>query len=208
MRISRATHKAVKYACLKFHYARAVPMVKYGFNIFNNKDEWSGVICYGYGASPHIADTFNLYQGEILELVRVALNGKQEITSQAVAMTLRELHRIAPQIKIVVSYADLDQKHAGTIYQATNWLYLGRYTEGEKTVININGKKVHNKTVVDRYGTRNIEWLRKNVDKNAQPVITKGKHKYIFVFDKKLRKKLIKQNKPYPKNEMIEKVRE
>ena len=207
MRISRATPKAIKYACINFHYAKAVPMVKYGFNVFNN-DEWCGVICYGYGAAPRIASPFNLCQGEVLELVRVALNGKQNITSQALAMTLRELHRIAPQIKIIVSYADLDQKHAGIIYQATNWVYLGQYTEGEAVAVIINGKKTHKKTINDRYGTSNIEWLRKHIDRNAKPFITKGNHKYVFIFDKKLKKKLMKQSKPYPKNEIKEKVRE
>ena len=102
MRISAATPKAVRYACLKYHYAKAVPVSKYAFNIFNNKNEWCGVIIYGSGANNHIADPFKLYQGEVLELVRVALNGKQECTSQALAMTLREVHKNAPQIKIIV----------------------------------------------------------------------------------------------------------
>ena len=116
MKISMASPKAIKYACMKFHYARAIPVNKYSFNVFNDKDEWCGVIMYGNGANKYIAEPFNLYQGEVLELVRVALNGKQETTSQAVAMTLRELHKIAPHVKIVVSYADIDQKHAGIIY--------------------------------------------------------------------------------------------
>lgn len=205
MRISLATPKAIRYACLNFHYAKSIPMSKYSFNIFNDKDEWCGVILYGYGASPNISKPFNLYQGEVLELVRVALNGKQEITSQAVAMTLRELHKIAPHIKIIVSYADLDQEHAGTIYQATNWIYLGKTTENRKGMMFIlNNKKIHNKTIVDRYGTTNIEWLRKNIDKNAEELITKGKHKYIFVFDKKLKKKWLKESKPYPKKEGVD----
>lgn len=199
MRISKASTKAIKYACLKFHYARAVPSYKYAFNIYNEYDEWCGVILYGFGASPQIAKPFGLYQGEVLELVRVALNGKQNKTSQAVALSLRELKKIAAEVKMIVSYADLDQSHAGTIYQATNWIYLGKFTEGTKSTIIIRGKKTHNKTVIDRYGTRNIEWLRKNVDKRAEPLITAGKHKYIFCFDKKLRKKLYKKKKPYPK---------
>lgn len=203
MKINRADSKSIKYACLNFHYAKSVPMVKYGFSIFNDKSEWCGVILYGYGACPQIGKPFNLYQGEILELVRVALNGKQESTSKAVAMSLRELHKIAPHIKMIVSYADLDQNHAGIIYQATNWIYLGKTTAGEKgLMLIINGKKVHNKTIVDKYGTTNIDWLRENVDKNAEALTTKGKHKYIFVFDKRLRKKWIKKAVPYPKNKV------
>ena len=187
---------------MKFHYAKAVPSYKYAFNIYNSAGEWCGVILYGFGATPNIAKPFGLYQGEVLELVRVALNGKQNATSQAVALTLKELRKIAPQIKIIVSYADIDQDHAGTIYQATNWLYLGKFTEGMKSAIFIKGKKTHNKTVIDKYGTSNVEKLKKIVDRNARAFITKGKHKYIFCLCKKQRKKWEKQSMKYPKKEV------
>lgn len=200
MRVSIATPKAIRYACMKFHYAKAVPTMKYSFNVFNDKDEWCGVIIYSSGANSMIASPFGLYQGEVLELVRVALNGKQEATSQALAMTLRELHKIAPHIKLIVSYADLDQNHAGIIYQATNWIYLGSCNEGSSPATIINGKRMHNRSVGRKYGTSSFEWIKQHVDKNAERFISKGKHKYIFVFDKKLRKKWMKQNKPYPKN--------
>lgn len=192
MRISLATPKAIRYACLKFHYAKAVPSVSYGFNIFNDKDEWCGVICYGLGANNHIADPFNLYQGEVLELVRVALNGKQETTSQAVAMTLRELHKIAPHIKIIVSYADHRQNHVGTIYQATNWLYLGVIITTD-TQYFFKGKWTHERTI---NGQKNKEELKKTLEKRENS----NKHKYIFVFDKKIRKQWLKKAKEYPKN--------
>lgn len=191
MRISIATPKAIRYACLNFHYAKSVPISKYAFNIFNNEDEWCGVIIYGSGANNHIADPFNLYQGEVLELVRVALNGKQEATSQAVAMTLRALHKIAPHIKIVVSYADHRQKHLGIIYQATNWIYLG-ITITTDTQYYFKGKWTHERTI---NAQKNKNELKSILPKRENS----NKHKYIFVFDKKLRKKYIKESKPYPK---------
>lgn len=200
MRISLATPKAIRYACMNFHYAKSVPTAQYAFNIFNDDNEWCGVIIYGSGANAQIGIPFGLYQGEVLELVRVALNGKQSATSQCLAMTLRELHKIAPHVKLIVSYADLDQDHAGIIYQATNWIYLGKYKEGCVGAFIIKGKKTHPKTVGDRYGTSNFDYLKKHVDRNVEKFITKGKHKYIFVFDKKLRRKWMKQSKPYPKN--------
>lgn len=201
MRLSIATPKAVRYACMNFHYAKAVPVCKYGFNVFNDKGEWCGVIIYGTGANNHIADPFGLYQGEVLELVRVALNGKQETTSQCLAMSIRELHKIAPQVKIIVSYADCDQNHAGIIYQATNWLYLGKMNENQIGAYIVNGKKTHPKSLYEKGYKQNIDWLRKNVDSKAEVFYTTGKHKYIYVFDKKLRKKYKGQCKEYPKNE-------
>ena len=60
-----------------------------------------------------------------MELVRVALNGKQEKTGSAVAKSLWLLKKKAPVVRLVVSYADSEQGHSGIIYQATNWIYTG-----------------------------------------------------------------------------------
>ena len=199
MKLTLATPQAIRYACKNFHYSGSVPSVQYGFNIYNSSGEWCGVICFGGGATPRIGMPFDLCQGEILELVRVALNGKQNKTSQCVAAAMRELHRRNPLVKIVVSYASLDENHKGIIYQATNWLYLGEVKgENTKSII-INGRNTHKRTVGARYGTTNIEYLRKHIDPEAKICESKGRYKYIYCFDKKLRKKWQKASLPYPK---------
>lgn len=201
MRISIATPKAIRYACMNFHYAKAVPAVQYGFNIFNDDDEWCGVILYGGGANHNISNEFGVCAGEILELVRCALNGKQGHgnTSKAVAMSMKKLHQINPLVKILISYADLDQDHAGIIYQATNWIYLGQTNTDDVSAYIINGKKTHRKSVYSKYGRQDFDWILKNVDPNAEKFYTKGKHKYIYCFDKTLRKQYQKKAMPYPK---------
>lgn len=201
MRISIATPKAIRYACMNFHYAKAVPAVQYGFNVFNDADEWCGVILYGGGANRNIAKEFGLCSGEILELVRCALNGKQGHgnTSKAVAATMKMLHQINPLVKILISYADLDQDHAGIIYQATNWIYLGQMNTDEVSAYIIHGKKTHRKSVYSRYGRQDIDWIRENIDPDVELFHTKGKHKYIYCFDKALRKQYQQKALPYPK---------
>ena len=201
MRISIATPKAIRYACMNFHYAKAVPAVQYGFNVFNDADEWCGVILYGGGANRNIAKEFGLCSGEILELVRCALNGKQGHgnTSKAVAATMKMLHQINPLVKILISYADLDQDHAGIIYQATNWIYLGKTNTDEVSAYIIDGKKTHRKSVYSKYGRQDFDWILQNVDPNAEKFYTKGKHKYIYCFDKALRKQYQQKALPYPK---------
>jgi hypothetical protein len=62
----------------------------------------------------------------------------------------------------------------------------------------INGKKYHNKTIHNKHWSR--EYIRQ-LDPNYQEVPAVGKHKYIFVFDKKLRKEWQKKALPYPKKE-------
>ena len=198
MKLTIATPKAIRYACQNFHYSKSVPSVQYGFNIYNANNEWCGVICYGGGANPHIGKPYGLCQGEILELVRVALNGKQHKTSQCVAATLRKLHQINPLVKVVVSYADMDQGHNGIIYQATNWLYEGIKSKGERCAFIVNGERLHPKTVYSKKWKESVIWLQQNVDQNAEVVISKGKHKYLYFFDKKLLKKYKGLFKEYP----------
>lgn len=199
MRLSIATREAVDFACRNFHYSGSTPAVKYAFNVFNDSGKWCGVIIYGTGANNHIASPYGLWQGEVLELVRVALNGKQETTSQCVAASLKELRRIDPIVRMVVSYADIDQNHVGTIYQATNWIYEGVVNRNTRSAFIIHGRKTHPKSCYARGWKQSLPWLREHVDPDANVFITRGKHKYLFAFDKKIRRRLLTLSKPYPK---------
>lgn len=199
MKLTLATSRAIKYSCLNFHYAKAVPVVLIGFNVYNNKNEWCGTICYGSGANPSIAKIYNKWQGQVIELVRVALNGKQEQTSKAVALSLKLLKKYCPMVDMVVSYADKDQNHLGIIYQATNWLYVGETTEGKCVAYIIKGKRVHNRSIGAKGWKANLLWLREHVDRDAKEFITKGKRKYLYIFDNNLKDKLKILEEEYPK---------
>lgn len=209
MKITTASTKAVKYACLHFHYAKAVPVSSVSYNVYNENDEWCGVIIYSYGANNAIGMPYGLKQGEVVELVRVALNGKQECTSKAVAMTLRQLKKDAPLVRLVVSYADCDQEHLGTIYQATNWIYTGvmMQNKADSSWI-VNGKRFHGRIISQwvkarggLHGLTREQFIRKYYDGNAVKYITKGKRKYLMPLDKRMRKQIEPLGKPYPKND-------
>lgn len=193
MKITKANSKAIKKACLDFHYAKSVPTVQYAYNVYNDKNEWCGVIIFGGGANNNLAKSFNLYNGEILELERVALNGKQEQTSKAVSLALKVLHKENPIVKMIVSYADHRQKHLGIIYQATNWLYLGKTITTDFQYF-YNGKWTHERTINSK---KNKEELKQKLQKRQNS----NKFKYLYVFDKKLRKKYQEISLPYPKKE-------
>lgn len=192
MRITKANRKAVEYACKHFHYAKSVPTVQYAYNVYNGDDEWCGVIVYSSGACPNISRPFGLAQGEVLELVRVALNGKQEQTSKAVALSLKKLHQDNPLVRIVVSYADHNQKHLGTIYQATNWIYLGMIKRGDEQYF-YNGKWTHYRTIGS---SEDKDTLVKTLPKRKNG----NKFKYIFCFNRKERKHWLEKALPYPKD--------
>jgi hypothetical protein len=191
VRIARANTKAINFACKNFHYSKSVPAVQYGYNVYNDNDEWCGVILYGGGANNNMPKSFGKNAGEVLELVRVALNGKQETTSKAVAMSLKQLHKDNPLCEIVVSYADHRQKHLGTIYQATNWIYVGK-TITSDTQYFYKGKWTHERTI---NAQKNKEQLKATLPKRENS----NKFKYVFCFNKKERKEYLKIALPYPK---------
>lgn len=206
MRIARANKVAIEYACKNFHYAKCVPCNPLGYNIYNSKDEWCGVILFGYGASPMIGSPYGLGQGQTLELTRVALNGKQECTSQAVALALKELKKDCPLVRLAVSYADIDQDHLGTIYQATNWIYIGETTAGESHAFIIDGKKIHENTVRKNVLSKGLPSSIENIKKvyktsHVEKFFTKGKRKYLMPLNKKIRKQILPLAKPYPKED-------
>lgn len=199
--LKRATAEAVRYACLNFHYAKRVPQSRWAYNVWQD-DYWCGVVIFGDGAQHSIATSVGFNHGEVVELERVALNGKQAITSQIVAECLKRLHKDAPYIKVVVSYADANQNHVGTIYQATNWIYIGdtsTTSASKPDAFIIHGMRLHPRSVGAKGWKQSLRWLRDNIDPNADEVWGKPKFKYIFVFDKKLRKEWQKKALPYPK---------
>lgn len=203
MRIRKATFEAAKYACLNYHYAKAVPVCQYIYSVYNDKDEWCGVVIFGGGATPNIGMPYDKYQGQVVELERVALNGKQGHgnTSTAVALCIKALHREAPWIDLIVSYADLDQGHLGVLYQATNWVYVGLTNANQRGAFVVHGKKMHPKSVHSKGWKQSLLWLRENVDKDATEWITKGKHKYLYPMTKPMRKRIKILAVDYPKNE-------
>ena len=206
MKLTKATPEAIRFACLHYHYSKSVPVHPIGYNVYNDAGEWCGVIIYSAGATPNIGSPYNIPGGGVLELTRVALNGKQEQTSKAVSLSLKQIKKDVPQCRLIVSYADCDQHHLGTIYQATNWIYEG-LSKGDTYFI-IHGRKTHRKTISSRIVTINgkkvhcpssLDAVRRFFDKDATVFRSEGKRKYLMPLDKEMRKQIAPLAKPYPK---------
>lgn len=190
MRLEIASHKAIKYACLKFHYAKVVPVTSIAFNVYNNKNEWCGCILFGGGASYMLGNSYGLVSGQFLELTRMALNGKQESTSKAMAIAIKLIKKKKPLVKLLFSYADKGQNHLGIIYQATNW-YLVDESESSGIEVFYKGKWGHNRTPSAKLSNKEFNKLDKR--KKA------GKYKYVYPLTKELKTMCNNLKKPYPK---------
>lgn len=199
LRILPCTFDAAKYAVLSWHYSERMPsgkLAKYG--VWDDRRFW-GVVIFGRGATPNIGKPFGLPQTECVELVRVALDvGHPFFTSQVVAAALKRLKADSPGLRLVVSYADIAEGHKGGIYQAGNWIYVGKGALRSGGQMTIKGKTIHARTIVNRYGTSSIDWIREHVDPNAVISPASAKHKYVFPLDRAMRRKVLKLEQPYP----------
>ena len=199
MRLEIASTKAIKYACLNFHYAKRTTLGILSYSVFNDKNEWCGVIVYGPSSNPYGHNDFKVNKNECIELLRMALNGKQESTSKAMALSLRLLKKHAPMVKIIVSYADNNVNHIGTIYQATNFYYVGQSSMDMRSGILIDGKPESYRGFQKRYGTTSLEKLKELLGNRIEFIKPKTKNKYIYPIDKSLVAMCKEMSKPYPK---------
>ncbi|HFQ6827786.1 TPA: protein Mom [Yersinia enterocolitica] len=194
-----ATHQAASFACLNWHYAKAVPVGKLVKVGAWEDGKFIGVVIFSRGANNRIGQPYSLQQDQVCELTRVALRQHISPVSQILAKAIKFLADVCPGLRLIVSYADKDQNHHGGIYQATNWIYEGLFGVGTVGAFIIKGKKTHPRSVSAKGVKQNLESIRQHLDTNAQEFKTSGKHKYLMPLDKKMKKILISRHKPYPK---------
>jgi len=196
LKLDWVEYDAVRFACQNWHYSRSVPagkLVKIGVwehGIFK------GVVLFSRGANRAIAQPYSLQQSDVCELTRIALTNHHAPVTQIVSIAIKMLKKLCPDLKLIVSYADIDQGHEGKIYKAGNWIYEGMKTGNHLNSFILFGKKTHKKTIWGRYGagSHKLEFLQK-IDPNAKEFVTKGKHKYLYVLDESIRPAIIKMQK-------------
>lgn len=199
LKIDWATHEAANYACKNWHYSKTLPvgkLVKVG--AWEN-GKFIGVVLFGRGANHNMPKPYGLTQAQCVELVRIALTKHQAPVSKIMAFAIKFLKKTNPNLRLIVSYADLDEGHHGGIYQATNWIYEGLFNAGKRQGFFIKGKVRHNKSVHSMGVKQSIDAVRKHIDPNAFEVFTKGKHKYLMALDEDMEKCIQQLAKPYPK---------
>jgi hypothetical protein len=197
-RLARCPHRQARRAVERWHYSRRMPAALIGRYGVYEAGRFVGVVLFGHGANPSLATPFGLARDQVAELVRVALvGGRMTPTSLVVASGLRRLHAEQPALRLVVSYADPAHGHVGTLYQAGNWIYLGRTLPGR--TVWVHGQPFHPRSLYQRYGTSSLHWLRRFVDPEASATQEPPKHKYVYPLDSAMRRRLRRMARPYPR---------
>jgi|TARA_R100000081_G_scaffold91958_1_gene71763 hypothetical protein len=187
--IDYCSYEASKFAVLNYHYSKAMPSGKLvRFGVWEDK-EFIGSVLFGSGANPNMSKVVDLSPYEVCELVRVALNKHKNPVSKIVSFCMKKLKKDFPRIKAVVSYADPMQNHKGKIYQAMNWLYLGETKTA--THYMLDGKFYHSRSLNQK--NRDDEAF----DRSKFEKVYLKKYKYIYLFDKLLKKRIDSELKEY-----------
>ena len=204
LRVSAVTRNAVKPYLIDRHYAGRMPSISYAFGLFDG-DDLIGVVTYGTpaGASQREGLLGKEHADIVLELNRLCLkhNRKNE-ASFLVAHSLKML----PRPRVIISYADSAQGHIGTVYQASNAIYLG--LSEKRTDWSLHSKPhLHGQTVSDEFrGQPNrAALMRAKYGDDFYLKPRPRKHRYAFIIGSKkerrdLRKAIRYTEQPYPKD--------
>lgn len=211
---------------VKKHYTHAWTACRYSLGIYYKEDnditfdgdKLIGVIIYGFpvGAKAPTSVCEGLSKDNVLELTRLYCDDGygSNIESYALGQSFRWLKENDKNIKVLISYADNGQGHLGGIYKATNWRYEGYSSQMnlmpnyDISLTGIGGPFIHSRTVFSKWGSNNLEHLKKEIGKSGYKEFWRrrspDKHRYIQILaqNKKEKKDLLSRLKqkeyPYP----------
>lgn len=170
-----------------WHYSNSINGLRVDYCFKLIKDGITcGAIIYGKLAMANCWKKYGNSEDDVIELRRLCCTDESEKNSESflVGRTLRWLINNT-NIKTVVSYADPEYGHQGTIYKASNFKLVGRSSKGR--VIFYNGKKYHDKCIRTYYNGELKPFAKKVKDAletgEAYYKTTEGKYIYLYNLD-------------------------
>jgi hypothetical protein len=170
------------------HYSKSINgcMTDYCFALYDG-DKMIGASFFGRMAMANQWKKFGEVESDVIELRRLCCidNTPKNTESYFIGSMLKWLKKNT-QIKVVVSYADAEHGHSGTIYKASNFTYNG-FTKGSK-VIMWGDKRYHDKAIRTKYKGQLKPFAQRLIDAlesgDATYKTTLGKHTYTYQLKK------------------------
>jgi hypothetical protein len=201
-KVELSEYKVVKPLIEKWHYSHSVRGLhaSYCFGLFDEDifglPKLIGGMIYGVPSSRmgQKSVRYGNKPGKVLELNRLCCIDDTPTNTESyfIGQTLKWLSKNT-DYQVVVSYADPDYGHGGTIYKATNFIHYDM--TGTDKVLIVDGKKYHRRTL--RKVSPYAETIRQRLEDKDPDVYWKKtceKHIYIYYLDKKLKRKRNKSN--------------
>jgi len=199
LKLDWCSHAAAKYAVEHWHYSGSLPtppLVKIG--VWENGC-FIGCVLFSRGASKNLACPYGLTTLQVCELTRVALTTHATACSRILRIALSLLKKYATGLRLVISFADVNELHHGGIYQAAGWIFAGqtpasyKYQDRKGRIwhsrqVSLSGAKL-------QYGALRRAPKKVDCTKHAQL----GKYRYLFPLDAAMRTQILPLAQPYPK---------
>ena len=158
-------------------------MSSYCFKL-THKNNIIGAILYGKMAMANAWKKYGDKERNVVELRRLCCidDTLKNTESYFIGRTLRWLKQNT-QVKVVVSYADPEYGHSGTIYKASNFSLIGKTAIGK--VIIHNGKKYHDKAIRTKYKGNLKPFAQKIKEalENGEAFYKKTQGKNIYIYN-------------------------
>ena len=200
--IEPVERKVIQSFVHKWHYSHSTNGVQQTqcFALFNG-EKMIGAMIYALPSMKATAAKYNPDDPlKCWELRRLCCIDDTPTNTESyfIGQTLKWLKKNT-DIEVIVSYADLEQGHAGVIYKASNFLYLGQ--SGGGRVLMVDGKKYHARSLNQKekpYG-RDLKrrWNNReghkfwDSEQDMYFVNTKPKNIYVYPLNKKQRKRIM-----------------
>jgi len=206
--IRNISNEIARKLIVKNHYSHRWTICELALGIFCKgfeqefltEDVILGTIVFGPTAGVNVCKSISplLNHENVYELKRMWIDDclGRNVESHVISLSINYIRLNHSDIKCLVSYADPDAGHKGTIYQETNWIYQDierpKNTSGYVFSFDEGKTWVHPLTLFNRYKTFNVDKL---IEVIPRPFWTKElavKHRYVYPLgDKKWKKKLV-----------------
>ena len=159
------------------------------------------------GAIPALVKTFHLTSPEVTYLTRGACTHWAPKGTNSKLISISCLMEGKAGKKIVIAFADSDAGEVGTVYQASNWIYIGKGNSWFQWVSPF-GKILSSNSVTKRrsnYDCRMKDLERGLIATGWAKQWSNPKGRYVYILDKKdhaLRKIVESMRQPYPKRKL------
>jgi hypothetical protein len=210
---------------VKNHYSHKWSLCQIAFGVFyvsetecqfiEAKEETViGAIVFGQPVGRSAAESISelIKVDEVFELTRlwIADGYGRNIESYCLSRALDYIKREFPRIKAIITYADGEQGHKGTIYQACNFSYQGNSALAlmpnySVSLVGPPYQWIHSRTVSSTYGSHNVEHLKKRIGHTFWRKKESSKHRYVHLLGNKKEKRMVMSHLkhpflPYPKD--------
>lgn len=205
-RVKEVSRKTAEKIILEYEWLGDMAVTNQFYGIFF--ENWcGGVICINTnGVSTKGEHKFGVKKGELSYFARGACPfwTPSGTASRLLSYALKlEKKRGA---KVAQAFADSDAGEYGTVYQATNWLYIGQNTEKNRQFVK-GSRVLDTRTLCARAKTYNMkvkEYENFLIDHGWKLQLANHKHRYAFILsDGKEKEKIMNKIRhlvgPYPK---------